>query len=190
FAGSAGGTRGAVGAADPGAASVGPEGGQATGRPAAPAVSLSAALAQLGQPTAAHLAFVQGLLAGIPAAVRSAAHDVEGARALLIRLLLARDADVLARQRAVLRERETERMIARVDALGGPAGSLDPYARLPVLEIAIGTLSEMPEEEYRAFRRTLEALAAADGSLEAFEWVVVSLVLRHLDPDFSAHKRK
>src|SRR5690606_39878555 len=94
FARSAGGTRGAVGAADPGAASVGPEGGQATGRPAAPAVSLSAALAQLGQPTAAHLAFVQGLLAGIPASVRSAAHDVEGTRALLMRLLLARDADV------------------------------------------------------------------------------------------------
>src|SRR5690606_21686705 len=130
------------------------------------------------------------LLGALPASVRDAAHAPLGARALVAALLLAEDGDTRARPRMLLAALEGAEALVRVEALGGPLAKLDPRARLPLLEMAIGTLSDMSEAEYRPFRRTLEKLADADGTLEPFEWVAVSLVLRHADPDFSARRRR
>lgn len=153
-------------------------------------VSLDEALAQVGQPTEAHLTYVRSLLESVPAPLRTAAHEREGAQAMLYALLMDRDPEVRARQDELLKAEVSESVLTRVSELSNHRSELDPNARLPLLETAISTLKGLEEEGYRRLRDTVEALTRADDQVEIFEWVAGSLVLRHLDPHFSEEARK
>ena len=69
--------------------------------------------------------------------------------------------------------RETQRLLPDVRRL--PVA-----ARLPLVEIAIGSLQELTAGALETFERNLRALETMDGRTSLFEWLIGHLVKRHL----------
>ena len=58
------------------------------------------------------------------------------------------------------------------------------HARLPMVNIALGALRQLPAEQFTQFSKTLQWLIQSDGKMELFEFVLQKIVLRHLAPQF------
>ena len=67
---------------------------------------------------------------------------------------------------------------------------LDPRAKIPVADLAIGALRRMAREQFDYFTHLLETLAAADEQIDLFEFSLSKLVIRHLEPNFLKERKK
>lgn len=171
----------------------GAAGGPAPGGPAAPAVEgsgLEAAMERIGRPGQEHVVHARRVLEELPAAIRSAARQKDGARALVYALLLDGDSTVRAEQRRHLEASAEPGVAERLAALEEEVRSLPAEARLPLVEVAAATLRTLSAGEYRAFRDDVETLTAADGRTRLFEWVVARFLVHHLEPHFEEERRR
>ncbi len=154
-----------------------------------PPPSPEQALEAIGRPTPEQLARSHSLLEELPTAVRDAAHEPFGARAVIYALLL--DADFASCQR------QFERLAAEADPavyqlttqLHERTQKLPRELRLPLVDICLGPLKELSPEQYERFRDNVHALAAADNRLSLFEWTLQKVVLHVLDPYFGHQRR-
>ncbi|MBT7911861.1 MAG: hypothetical protein HN607_15190 [Verrucomicrobia bacterium] len=74
--------------------------------------------------------------------------------------------------------------------LSGAVASLDHRAKLPVADLAVGSLRQLSPEQFDSFTHLLETLAAADGQIDLFEFSLSKLVIRHLEPNFLKQRKK
>jgi Zn-dependent protease with chaperone function len=180
-----------------GAAAFAGDAGTVAPRPAVPSPSApppmpspEQALDAIGKPTPQQLARAHDLLEALPPAVREAAHEPYGARAVVYALLL--DADFSSCQK------QFERLAAEADpavykttlSLHNETSTLPREARLPLLDICLSPLKELSPEQYERFRDNVHALAAADNRLSLFEWTLQKVVLHVLDPHFGRSRRQ
>eukprot|EP00752_Nemacystus_decipiens_P010739 g9561.t1 len=142
------------------------------------------AVDQIGQVSPTHVSYMHELIAGIPQAMRDAAHDPEGARAVIYAVLLDQDANVRDQQLAVIAGQANDAVIKQTHELSAQANELPKEARLPLIDMAVPALREMSDGEYMAFKQQLESLVRADGRVDLFEWVLQRLLVRHLDLHF------
>ncbi len=163
--------------------------GFATVAAAADAPVTEAALSMVGRPSEAHFDHAAAILAQIPDAVRTAAHEPFSARAVIHALLLNFDAGHRELQLTRLREHgdaglaeETARLAPLIDALPSAC-------RLPLIDLALPALRELTQPQYRAFVTNVAALVAADEHLSFSEWVLQRLFLAHLAPTFEGSRR-
>jgi hypothetical protein len=138
----------------------------------------------LGAPGPEHLEHARALVAGLPAGLREAAHDLEGARALVYALFGSAEPEVREAQRRGIALSEGPALVTRMDALAEPLAGLDPRARLPLVEMAAGTLAGLETDAYQTFRAAVHAVVGADHEIELGEWVLAGLLLRGLDRRF------
>jgi Zn-dependent protease with chaperone function len=151
----------------------------AGGRPAHGATAASV-VARVGAPTREALACGKQLLAGLPQALREAAHSPFSACAIVYALLLSDDPVVDARQRAqieascgaALRD-ETLRLHALVRSVGRAA-------RLPLCELLAPALRELSRDQRAVFARTVQALIDADRAVSVFEYVLAETLRSRL----------
>jgi Zn-dependent protease with chaperone function len=150
--------------------------------------SEGSALDQIGQPTAAHVAYAAALLRGLPIEVTAAAHEPYGARTVIYALLIDRDEAPRARQLEQLArfgeagiDHETRRLLPQVEGL-------DPRFRLPLIDLALPALRALSPSQYRSFETNVRALVAADQKIDLFEWTLQRLLLAHLRPHFERVK--
>ena len=155
-------------------------------------VSSAAAVADsIGNPTQQHIDFAAALLASLPEAVRAAAHDTHDACALVFALLLdPKGGPVRKKQLGQVDKLFGEQMAKTTLKLSGEVATLDPRAKLPVADLAIGALRCMAREQFDSFTHLLEALAAADEQIDLFEFSLSKLVIRHLEPQFLKERKK
>lgn len=180
-----------------GAAAFAGDAGTVAPRPAVPSPSIpppmpspEQALEAIGKPTPQQLARAHDLLEALPPAVREAAHEPYGARAVVYALLL--DADFSSCQK------QFERLAAEADpavykttlSLHKETSTLPREARLPLLDICLGPLKDLSPEQYERFRDNVHSLAAADNRLSLFEWTLQKVVLHVLDPHFGRSRRQ
>jgi Zn-dependent protease with chaperone function len=144
-----------------------------------------AAVAAIGEPTAADIAHAHQLLESIHPQLREAAHDPFGCRGVIYALLLDDDPNIRHRQFQILEGNaepaaceETRRHTLLID-------SLRREQRLTLVDTAIGTLRNLSPAQYQRFRSCIESLVQADQRLDLFEWVLQKILLRHLDPVFN-----
>ena len=149
-----------------------------------PAAAEGSALDQVGEPSAAHLAYAAALLRDLPRAVHGATHEPYGARAVVYALLIDRDADCRKRQLEQLArfgedgiDRETLRLLPEIE-------SLDARFRLPLIDMALPALRALSPSQYQAFETNVGALVAADQKIDLFEWTLQRVLLTHLRPHF------
>ncbi|MBT3912257.1 MAG: hypothetical protein HOF22_03555, partial [Verrucomicrobia bacterium] len=83
-----------------------------------------------------------------------------------------------------------EQMAKATLKLSGEVATLDPRAKLPVADLAIGALRRMAREQFDSFTHLLETLAAADEQIDLFEFSLSKLVIRHLEPHFLKDRKK
>jgi Zn-dependent protease with chaperone function len=143
---------------------------------------------RIGLPGAAQIVFASALLEAMSGPVRDASHEPYSARAVIYALLLNREEEMRQKQLADLKSRveelsyrETVQMAAEVDRLA-------EEARLPLVDVTLPALKRLSPDQYGAFRDTVEALVAADGKMDLFEYVVQAVLLNNLDLHFERTK--
>ena len=159
-----------------------PAGGGAGARPLPEAQA--PVVERIGHIPAAALSHTQGLLQRIPADVRAALRHTGGAEAVVLCLLLSPDPGIRAAQMARVRADAAEGTAALVDALAPAVARLDAELRLPVLDLACGTLSRLTAVGYRRLHGLMVELIDADQHEDALEWTIRVLVERHLAERF------
>jgi Zn-dependent protease with chaperone function len=180
-AGARGFAGGAAAAAAPAPAR--PASGAAAGR--AERVAGAAMIASIGAPQPQHVAYASRLLESMPAELRTAAHEPDGAVALLFALLLHDERAGGAAQRAALSEHGFAERIPAVDALAPQVRAAGERARLPLLDLLLPALRELPQAQRRQVRSAAQRLVHADNRVEMFELALLHVLNRQL-PDADA----
>jgi Zn-dependent protease with chaperone function len=142
-------------------------------------LGVAAILASIGEPGANHLDHAARFLAGLPADLRDALHDPAGARAALVAMLLAEDAETEAAQLAVAEAydpavaREAGRLLPAVRAQGAGAA-------VPLLELALPALGLLSPEEGARFRRAILDVIRARGRARVLDLAVMRVLARRV----------
>ncbi len=139
---------------------------------------------RVGTLSDAHLAYAAALLDALPPGVREAAHEPEGAEAVVYSLLLDRDPAVRDVQLALLRERAEPAAFARVEELRERIAACPVAARLPLVDMALPALGRLSLGRHEGFLATVEALVAADRRIDLFEYTLQRLLASHLVPRY------
>jgi uncharacterized tellurite resistance protein B-like protein len=120
----------------------------------------------------------------LPENRRAAARDPLAATALVYALLLAGDEKPRAQQLAEIGNKTSAEISAQTAALYPDVAATAKRARLPLVNLAIGSLRNLTAAQFKSFAGTLEWLAASDGEIQLFEFVLQKIVLRRLAPRF------
>ncbi len=142
------------------------------------------AIDHVGNPTQAHVDYAAGLRSLLPQAIVSSARDPYAARAVVLSMLLNQEASIRASQLQSLSSLVTPDVAALVKKLLPAIDQLDARVRLPLVDVALPALAAMSPTQYQQFIQAFQTLAAADGQLDLFEWVLSQIVIRHLRPHF------
>ena len=147
--------------------------------------SAGAVADSVGNPTPEHVDFASALLKSLPEVVRDAARDTHDACALVFALLVdKKDNSVQKKQLDQVEDLFGETMSNLTLKLSSEVAKIDRRAKLPVADLAIGSLRCMAREQFDYFTHLLETLAAADEQIDLFEFSLSKLVIRHLEPHF------
>ena len=153
--------------------------------------STAAVADSIGNPTQQHIDFAAALLASLPEEVSAASHDTHDSCALVCALLLdPKDGSVQKKQLGQVDKLFGEQMAKTTLKLSAEVASLDPRAKLPVADLAVGSLRRMAKDQFERFTELLESLAAADEKIDLFEFSLSKLVIRHLEPHFLKQQKK
>jgi Zn-dependent protease with chaperone function len=157
---------------------------EAFASPPLPGGALPAAAAlvgSIGNPTSAHLDHARRALDDVPADVRVASGSEAGARAVVLALLLGTD-ETRARQLSMVREDSGAATAGQCARLADALAPLGPRLRLPVLALALPTLKSMTQDARDRLLGLAHGLIAADGKISLPEFVMETVLRRHLGP--------
>lgn len=141
-------------------------------------------LGAVGAPRTEHVQHAVRLLQSLAPALRSAVRESFSARSVIYALLLDADESIRRRQLELLEEHEGEparRDTVRLQPLVEQAGVA---ARLPLIEMAQGTLQQVSAEQYESFHAMVNRLVEADEQISLFEFVLQRVLLRRLQQHF------
>lgn len=135
-------------------------------------------LAMVGAPTSDHLARASRLVGEMPDAVKEAAHEPEGAQAVILGLLGHRGADGASGVERATRLGGTVR--DRLEALVPLLDDLTPRHRLALVDLSLPALGRLDEPEARSFRDAVKDAIRMDGQMGTFEFALVHILWKHL----------
>jgi Zn-dependent protease with chaperone function len=163
----------------------------AAGGPAAPGAAarfdsdaVRAAVGFVGRPGPAHLDHARQLLGSLPPRLSEAARETYGARAVLCALLLSRERGVRDAQLGQLEEHLSSDAHLLTCSLAADVLELDARLRLPLLDLAIPSLRALSPSQFDELMSAVDGLVAADREVDLFEWSLLKMLRRHLEPHF------
>ncbi|NTV13261.1 MAG: M48 family metalloprotease [Desulfobulbaceae bacterium] len=151
-------------------------------------ISAGKLVGSIGAPQSEHLRYAAVLRAEIPPALADAVALPASASALVYALLISADEAVAAQQIQLLQEKGGAEAIALTRSLLVTKQMMKPEQRLPLLDLAMPALKNLAPAQYRQFREGVVALALADGAWSLFEFMLITIVKRRLDPSFIKEK--
>ena len=141
-----------------------------------------AAVAAIGSLTPDQISSAQSVLERIPDRLRTAVRTPAEAPVVLYGLLLdEHDAAVRERQRGLVAARAGADALRTLDALIAPLATLGPEHKLPLLQLALPALRQIPSTALEPFLDTLDELVHADGKVSPFEFALQKLLTRTLE---------
>ena len=149
-----------------------------------PVIHSTSVLPSLGNPTPHHLKYAEELRDALPDNLRVAARDPLAATALIYALILSGDEKQRADQLAEIAKRISPEISKQTAALFPDVAGTARRARLPLVNLAIGSLRNLDPRDFAKFTGTLDWLVGSDGQVELFEFVLQKIVQRHLGPKF------
>ena len=149
--------------------------GKTDGRMNPIAGNLVASFAAVGSVPARNLARVQAEYSVCDKSLASAAHDPNGALAIVLAMTLSQDQTKAAVQRKIIATKMPEIEMA-VNHLEQTVRKLDTQERLAFVDVACATLVFGSADVYKNFRVTLSESVRSDGSISLFEWVVMQIL--------------
>jgi Zn-dependent protease with chaperone function len=165
--------------------------------PAAPGTGRSTAIAdpgtvadRVGTFTAADLERGAAISAQLPSRLRDRATRPSTCVPVIVGLLLATDPAVHARQLALVTSRLGAEVAGAAEQLRPELTQLGPLLRIPLVGIALPSLSARPRAEVDALVAAVDALVTADGRWSLFEYCLTRLITSYLrdtlDPKWRA----
>ena len=139
-------------------------------------------LSHLGDADADHLAYARVLISSLPDSVRNAVHDMIGAKAVCLLLLVDSDEDVRHAQAEELSKTMDAATIQEIKRLRAPVAGVisgNPELRLVLVDLAMPALARMAESDATIFLQAVDAMQAADGRIDRFEWLIGRLLSAH-----------
>jgi Zn-dependent protease with chaperone function len=139
-------------------------------------------LTHLGDADADHLAYARVLISSLPDSVRNAVHDMIGAKAICLLLLVDADEGVRHTQAAELSKTMDSATIHEIKRLRAPVAGLisgNPELRLVLVDLAMPALARMDESDAAVFLQAVNVMQGADGRIDRFEWLVGRLLSVH-----------
>ncbi|MBU0716566.1 MAG: M48 family metallopeptidase [Verrucomicrobia bacterium] len=146
-------------------------------------------LQSVGQPQAENLAYVTTLLNALPEAIKTAAREPIGARALIYGLLISTDELIRNAQLQVLTLKADADVAERTRALAPELASLPAAARMPLTDMALTALRALSRAQAETFRDNLRALIEADATISLFEYMLERMVVRRLASQYGRPRR-
>jgi len=120
------------------------------------------------------------MLAAIPAGLREAVRDADGARAAVIALLFAPKDEVMHAQLEALRTAGLTTLAERAAAVAPLAHDLGPAFHLPVVDLALPAIKSCSEQARNELIVGLKAVIDADRRVSLHEFVVLMLIRNQL----------
>ncbi len=135
-------------------------------------------------PHGEHLRLAREMIDSIPPAIRAAARNGFGARAVVYGVLLDGKTAIRAKQLSILEKEADPEVRQELMHLLPALDGLLAEIRLPLVDLAVPALKSLSPDQYGAFKRTVDRLMQADGRIGLFEYALHHVLLRHLEPHF------
>lgn len=139
---------------------------------------------QIGNPKPETINYARSLIAGLPMAIKDAAREPYGARAVIYSMVLDPGEEIRGRQLEHLQKHADPDVFVLTHKLLPEMGGLDIKYRLPIIDIAIPALKQLSLNQYQAFRDNLIALIEMDSRVDLLEWSLQKILFNHLDGQF------
>ena len=139
---------------------------------------------QIGNPSQETIGYARTLITEIPIAIKEAAREPYGARAVIYTLLLDSGQDIRNRQLKHLQAYADPDVFVLTHKLIAQMRGLDIKYRLPLIDIVIPALKQLSLNQYQVFRDNLVALIEMDSRVELLEWSLQKILFNHLDAQF------
>jgi Zn-dependent protease with chaperone function len=135
----------------------------------------------IGAPDANAFDKASALLGQIPDEILDRARSADSVVPLVLGLLLADDPQARQAQHAALASRQGAPLADAVLAEAQTLDGLHPLLRLPLAEVALPALRQLPETTRAAMPSVVTNLIHADGRITAYEYCLSRLVYSELD---------
>ncbi len=150
------------------------------------AVASQAVAEQVGQVETLHIKQAQHLRLALPESLREFVESSGRARALVLALLVSRDAAVREKQFSLLSKSTSVADLAIVRDTLPTAGSLEPMLRLPALLQIFPALRRLPIGERKSLAKLADNLIRADARVDVFEFCLAHLLATLLRDELEA----
>jgi Zn-dependent protease with chaperone function len=147
-------------------------------------VDVMNAIDQIGNPEQETIDYARALISELPAAVKEAAREPYGARAVMYFLALDKGQAVRDKQLRQLQDHADRDVYTLTLRLMPAMDGLDIKFRLPLIDIAMPALKQLSISQYESFRRNLVALLEMDSRIDLLEWSLQKILFTHLDGQF------
>lgn len=151
--------------------------------------SLAPLVSSTGTLPAAALPHAANLVNALPALLQDAARSPNKAQAVIFGLLLDSKPNMRRKQLADLAGRAFPELQLETETLAPVLDTLSREARPVLANLATATLKELNPELYPTFREAVMGLIAADSEVSLFEYMILRMMLRNLDPHFKVGTR-
>ena len=143
----------------------------------------------VGEITSEQMEQARHIYSLVPDSLMAAAHHTEGAKALVLAMLLSRD--------EALRAGEIQNLVQggiHFETLLKDASiqeqllELHSSLKISLIDLALPSLKRMAPDEYEYFLNLMRNLIESDRQVDLFEFMLQRIVRRHLDIHFTRHK--
>ena len=142
----------------------------------------------IGKPDWERMLMAATIVAGLPDNISTAARSSQWAPDVLFYTLLDVREDIREQQLLEIARRMGEESEGRVRALVDAAGLPSAEQRLPLLELAFPALRQRPPDFLTQVLDTVKAVAAADGRIDVFEYLLSRSVSQQLWEAHNPHR--
>ncbi|MFT6268852.1 MAG: hypothetical protein ACJAVV_001667 [Alphaproteobacteria bacterium] len=131
-------------------------------------------------------------LASMPPKLVQAVRTTTGAQAYVYALLLNESThlSVAERQLEYLLAHLPGSLYLKTSSIRAEVNALPVQYRLPLLEIALPHLRQVPRQRYEAMLQQMQYLVFADKHLSLFEWSIANIVAKYLNTEFETADKK
>lgn len=140
--------------------------------------------ASVGNPGAKHMEYAHHLHAALPAVLINAAHsDIEAPLVVYALILAGTKTDTMNVALAMVKAHEGVEGVEKTRGLIEAVGKIGARGRLPLLDIVMPELKELPDNTKQRFLGTVRALTKVDERFTLFEFVLATILTNQLSQD-------
>lgn len=136
-----------------------------------------------GEPTTEQLELAVTMMSALPETLVAAAHDMFSARSLVFSMLLDQQNGVVRSvQLETIRQMADDTCAKEADALSQQVAEAGMAARLPLLNLSLGSIRQMSPGQFATLLKITRQLIEADRQVDLFEYMIYK-VLQTVGPE-------